>query len=267
MVSSTELSPLERAKRQAAYVCAEKNITSGCRLGVGSGSTVKYLVEYLESAVKSGKLQNIVCVPTSFLGSFTYKWLLDAGLFVTDLDGTPELDICIDGADEVDSNFNCIKGGGGCLAREKIVQHAAQKFFVIADSSKESVNLGEHYSHIPIEVLPFAVSSVLRALPRLEGGSAQLRMAVKKCGPVLTDNNNYIIDWTFEKNKTRNWQEVQMRLANTPGKLLRTSHRFLRTQIPITVLSISATSNSVHLPILTVQPVSPVSPVVPLIVE
>ncbi|VDM61527.1 unnamed protein product [Angiostrongylus costaricensis] len=217
MVSSTELSPLERAKRQAAYVCAEKNITSGCRLGVGSGSTVKYLVEYLESAVKSGKLQNI-----------TKKWLLDAGLFITDLDGTPELDICIDGADEVDSNFNCIKGGGGCLAREKIVQHAAQKFFVIADSSKESVNLGEHYNHIPIEVLPFAVSSVLRSLPRLEGGSAQLRMAVKKCGPVLTDNNNYIIDWAFEKNKTRNWQEVQMRLANTPGKLLRTSQRFLR---------------------------------------
>ncbi|KIH61212.1 ribose 5-phosphate isomerase A, partial [Ancylostoma duodenale] len=126
MVSSTELSPIEKAKRQAAYTCAEKNIASGCRLGVGSGSTVKYLVEYLEASVKSGKLQNITCVPTSFL---TKKWLLDAGLPVTDLDGTPELDVCIDGADEVDAHFTCIKGGGGCLAREKIVQNAAKKFF------------------------------------------------------------------------------------------------------------------------------------------
>ncbi|KJH51365.1 ribose 5-phosphate isomerase A [Dictyocaulus viviparus] len=201
--------------KYAAFVCAEKNITNGCRLGVGSGSTVKYLVEYLESAVKSGKLKNIVCVPTSFM---TKKWLLDAGLVVSDLDGTPELDVCIDGADEVDSHFTCIKGGGGCLAREKIVQHAARRFYVIADSSKESTNLGEHCNHIPIEVLPFAASTVLRSLPRTEGGTAQLRMSVKKCGPVMTDNNNYIIDWTFEKNKTLNWQEIQMRLANTPGE-------------------------------------------------
>ncbi|KAL6727654.1 hypothetical protein Aduo_009512 [Ancylostoma duodenale] len=214
MVSSTELSPIEKAKRQAAYTCAEKNIASGCRLGVGSGSTVKYLVEYLEASVKSGKLQNITCVPTSFL---TKKWLLDAGLPVTDLDGTPELDVCIDGADEVDAHFTCIKGGGGCLAREKIVQNAAKKFFVIADSSKESVNLGEHYNHIPIEVLPFAASSVMRSLPRTEGGTVQLRMATKKCGPVITDNNNYIIDWAFEKNKPRDWKEIQLRLANTPG--------------------------------------------------
>ncbi|VDL62419.1 unnamed protein product [Nippostrongylus brasiliensis] len=214
MVSSTELSPIEKAKRQAAFACAEKNISNGCKLGVGSGSTVKYLVEYLENAVKTGKLQNIVCVPSSFM---TKRWLVDAGLTVSDLDGTPELDVCIDGADEVDEHFTLIKGGGGCLAREKIVQHAAQKFFVIADSSKESTQLGEHYGYIPIEVLPFAASSVLRSLPRTEGGTAQLRMAVKKCGPVLTDNNNYIIDWTFEKNKPRDWKEIQLRIANTPG--------------------------------------------------
>ncbi|KAK5979670.1 Ribose 5-phosphate isomerase A, partial [Trichostrongylus colubriformis] len=214
MVSSTDMSPLDKAKKLAAFTCGEKNITSGCRLGVGSGSTVKYLVDYLEGAVKSGKLQNITCVPTSFL---TKKWLLDAGLTVSDLDATPELDVCIDGADEIDSNFTCIKGGGGCLAREKIVQHAAHKFFVIADNSKESVNLGDHYGHIPIEVLPFAAPSILRSLPRTEGGTAQMRMASNKCGPVLTDNNNYIIDWAFEKNKPRDWKEVQVRLALTPG--------------------------------------------------
>uniref|UniRef100_A0A7I4YA04 ribose-5-phosphate isomerase n=2 Tax=Haemonchus contortus TaxID=6289 RepID=A0A7I4YA04_HAECO len=214
MVSSTEMSAIEKAKKQAAFTCAEKNIASGCRLGVGSGSTVKFLVEYLENAVKTRKLQNIVCVPTSFM---TKRWLIDAGLTVSDLDCTPELDVCIDGADEVDANFTCIKGGGGCLAREKIVQHAANKFFVIADSSKESVKLGDHYNHIPLEVLPFAATAVLRSLPRTEGGTAQLRMALNKCGPVLTDNNNYIIDWAFEKNKPHDWKEVQLRLASTPG--------------------------------------------------
>ncbi|KAK6051215.1 ribose 5-phosphate isomerase A [Cooperia oncophora] len=90
-------------------------------------------------------------------------------------------------------------------------------FQVIADSSKESVNLGDHFNHIPIEVLPFAASCVARSLPRTEGGTAQMRMAANKCGPVITDNNNYIIDWAFEKNKPHDWKEIQLRLANTPG--------------------------------------------------
>ncbi|KAK6051216.1 hypothetical protein COOONC_11280 [Cooperia oncophora] len=76
MVSSTELSPKDKAKKLAAFECAEKNISSGCRLGVGSGSTVKYLVEYLENAVKSGKLQNITCVPTSYQASFPIKFVM-----------------------------------------------------------------------------------------------------------------------------------------------------------------------------------------------
>lgn len=98
---------MEGAKRAAAFAAGKHHVTSGCKLGVGSGSTVKYLVEYLSESVKNGSLKNIVCVPTSFL---TRKWLLDAGLAVSNLEQTSELDVCIDGADEVDAHLNCIKG-------------------------------------------------------------------------------------------------------------------------------------------------------------
>lgn len=211
---STELSPIEKAKRDAAYACAKKHVYPGCKLGVGSGSTVKYLVEYLESAYKSGALPELVCVPTSFM---TKKWLVDSGLPVSDLDCTPALDVCIDGADEVDADLTCIKGGGGCLAREKIVQHASKKFLVIADHTKEAVSLGDRYQFLPIEVLPFASTPVCLEIPRLFGGTAGLRMAMKKAGPVITDNGSYIIDWVFPKQKKMDWKAVQAKLADTPG--------------------------------------------------
>ena len=98
---------MEGAKRAAAFAAGKHHIASGCRVGVGSGSTVKYLVDFLSESVKNGTLKNIICVPTSFL---TRKWLLDAGLDVSNLEQTPELDVCIDGADEVDAHLNCIKG-------------------------------------------------------------------------------------------------------------------------------------------------------------
>ncbi|CAI2347620.1 unnamed protein product [Caenorhabditis sp. 36 PRJEB53466] len=219
MVTTTgqeaELAPIEQAKKTAAYACGEKYVSSGCRLGVGSGSTVKYLVEYLKQAFQTGNLRDIVCVPTSFS---TKQWLIEAGLPVSDLDAHPELDVCIDGADEVDGQFTCIKGGGGCLAQEKIVQTAAKHFYVIADYLKDSKHLGERYPVVPIEILPAAAQPLLRSIPRSEGGSCQLRQAVKKCGPIVTDNGNFIIDWQFEKNvHGRDWRSVQSRLANTPG--------------------------------------------------
>ncbi|CAI5445760.1 unnamed protein product [Caenorhabditis angaria] len=219
MVTTTShdsnLTPIEQAKKLAAFACAEKHVHNGCRLGVGSGSTVKYLVEYLKNAYTSGKLTNIVCIPTSFL---TKQWLINAGLPTSDLDSYPELDVCIDGADEVDAQYTCIKGGGGCLAQEKIVQNASKHFYVIADHLKDSQKLGDRYNFIPIEVLPFAAQPLLRSIPAKFGGTAQLRDAVKKCGPIVTDNGNFIIDWSFEKNvENRNWQDVQIKLANTPG--------------------------------------------------
>uniref|UniRef100_A0AC34Q3R2 Ribose-5-phosphate isomerase n=1 Tax=Panagrolaimus sp. JU765 TaxID=591449 RepID=A0AC34Q3R2_9BILA len=117
--------PIEKAKKYAAYSCGEYFIKSGQKIGVGSGSTVKYFVEFLKEKYHQKLLQNIICVPTSFM---TRKWLLEANLPVKTLEEEYELDIAIDGADEVDENLNLIKGGGGCLTQEKIVQFSSKTF-------------------------------------------------------------------------------------------------------------------------------------------
>lgn len=208
---------MEGAKRAAAFAAGKHHITSGCKLGVGSGSTVKYLVEYLSESIKNGSLKNIICVPTSFL---TRKWLLDAGCTVSNLEQTPELDVCIDGADEVDAQLNCIKGGGGCLTQEKIVQTSAKQFFVIADIGKRSKLLGDKYVSIPIEVVPLGYVPVMNWIRKQEGGECVLRMAERKCGPVITDNNNYVLDWKFPKGKyvdTASLAVLHTRLVNIPG--------------------------------------------------
>lgn len=98
---------LEAAKRAAAYTAGEREIFSGCRLGVGSGSTAKYLIEFLAERIKNGLLSDIICVPSSFQ---TNTLLVNAGIHVSSLEQTPVLDLCIDGADEVDDSLNCIKG-------------------------------------------------------------------------------------------------------------------------------------------------------------
>ncbi|GMS88523.1 hypothetical protein PENTCL1PPCAC_10698, partial [Pristionchus entomophagus] len=101
----------------------QNHVYPGCKLGVGSGSTVKYLVEYLEHAYQAGSLRDLICVPSSFMSK---KWLIDSGLPVSDLDAIPVLDVCIDGADAVDADGTCIKGGCG-LTREKILLESARK--------------------------------------------------------------------------------------------------------------------------------------------
>ncbi|NXP77381.1 RPIA isomerase, partial [Ramphastos sulfuratus] len=142
--------------------------------------------------------------------------ILQSGLTLSDLDRHPELDVAIDGADEVDSDLNLIKGGGGCLTQEKIVAGYAKCFIVIADYRKRSQSLGEHWTKgIPIEVIPMAYVPVSRALSRSFGGSAELRMAVSKAGPVVTDNGNFILDWKFDK--VHDWREVNTAIKMIPG--------------------------------------------------
>uniref|UniRef100_A0A914XJ46 ribose-5-phosphate isomerase n=1 Tax=Plectus sambesii TaxID=2011161 RepID=A0A914XJ46_9BILA len=206
--------PVDAAKRRAAFYCAEKHVSDGCHLGVGSGSTIRHFVDSLAARFKEGKLKNIVCVPTSIQ---TRQWLLEAGLPVSDVEQTPELDLCVDGADEIDPALNCIKGGGGCLTQEKIVQSCARRFIVVVDQSKKSSRLGEHYKNLPIEVVPFGYASVKRKIEASEGGKCVLRMAKQKCGPVVTDNNNYIIDWEIPKEGSKDWSALHTRLVVIPG--------------------------------------------------
>ncbi|CAD5210106.1 unnamed protein product [Bursaphelenchus xylophilus] len=203
------------AKRAAAICCAKQVLQNGLKVGVGSGTTIKYLIDYVKEKRDQGELQDIICVPTSFQ---TRKLLQDAGIPVATLETHWDLDIAIDGADEMDKNYNCIKGGGGCLTQEKIVQNCARDFFMIADSSKASNVLGETFKYIPLEVIPFAYVPVQKQVERIFGGKCELRMAKMKCGAVITDNNNYIIDWYFppELGNT-DWRVVDQRLHLIPG--------------------------------------------------
>uniref|UniRef100_A0A914E6Z8 ribose-5-phosphate isomerase n=1 Tax=Acrobeloides nanus TaxID=290746 RepID=A0A914E6Z8_9BILA len=208
------LSPIEKAKRAAAHAASEAFIRSGLRIGVGSGSTVKYLVDYLKEQYGSGELKEILCIPTSFM---TRKWLIDSNLPVSDLEKTPELDVCIDGADEVDPSLNCIKGGGGCLTQEKIVQNAAKKFVVIADSNKKAKFLGEKYKAVPIEILPFGYVATQRFIQQKVGGECEMRLG-PKFFPTITDNGNYLVDWKFpESSVATDWAFINQQILSIPG--------------------------------------------------
>ncbi|XP_062431088.1 ribose-5-phosphate isomerase [Rhea pennata] len=202
----------EEAKRLAAWAAVDKHVQNNQILGIGSGSTIVHAVHRLAERVKQENL-TIVCIPTSFQAR---QLILQNGLTLSDLDRHPELDVAIDGADEVDCDLNLIKGGGGCLTQEKIVAGYAKCFIVIADYRKKSKNLGEQWKKgIPIEVIPMAYVPVTRTLTKNFGGAAELRMAVSKAGPVVTDNGNFILDWKFDK--AHKWSEVNTAIKMIPG--------------------------------------------------
>jgi ribose 5-phosphate isomerase A len=176
-------------KRIAGEAAAER-VTSGQVLGLGTGSTVRFFLEALARRVRAGKVEGIVGVPTS---NDTEDKARALDLPVASLDEHPELDLCVDGADEVDPELNLIKGLGGALLREKIVAAASARFLVIVDESKRVTRLGEK-APVPVEVLPFGWKPTARAIGRL-GGRAELR--IKRGTPVVTDQGNLILDCAF----------------------------------------------------------------------
>ncbi|XP_023607180.1 ribose-5-phosphate isomerase isoform X2 [Myotis lucifugus] len=186
------MSKAEEAKKLAGHAAVENHVRNNQVLGIGSGSTIVHAVQRIAERVKQENL-NLVCVPTSF-----------------------QIDLAIDGADEVDADLNLIKGGGGCLTQEKIVAGYASRFIVIADFRKDSKNLGDQWHKgIPIEVIPMAYVPVSRAVTQKFGGVVELRMAVNKAGPVVTDNGNFILDWKFDR--VHKWSEVNTAIKMTPG--------------------------------------------------
>ncbi|KAG7511226.1 ribose-5-phosphate isomerase [Solea senegalensis] len=202
----------EEAKKLAAHAAVDNHVQNNQVVGVGSGSTIVYAVDRLAERVRQEKL-NIVCVPTSFQAR---QLILQHSLTLSDLDRHPELDVAIDGADEVDADLTLIKGGGGCLTQEKIVAGCAKHFVVIADFRKDSKSLGEQWKKgVPIEVIPMAYVPVSRAIVKCFGGEVNLRMAVSKAGPVVTDNSNFLLDWKFER--AHNWKEVNTAIKMIPG--------------------------------------------------
>jgi ribose 5-phosphate isomerase A len=212
--AGSDLSPIESAKRKAAFAAVDEFVKDGDRVGVGSGSTIVYAVERLAERAKSEGLK-IVCVPTGFQ---SMQLVREAGLTLVDLSTHPELDIAIDGADEVDGSLNCIKGGGACQTQEKIVASCASKFVIIADYRKDSQHFGQQWAKgVPIEVLPSAYVPVSRKLEAM-GGTPTLRMAIQKAGPVVTDNGNFVLDVVFDFSPGKTEPvALNEKLINIPG--------------------------------------------------
>ncbi|THG95614.1 hypothetical protein EW145_g7927 [Phellinidium pouzarii] len=196
-VLDTTLSVIEKSKRLAAWTAVDHHIRPEHKIiGIGSGSTVPYVVERI---VAQGEQVNRdrVFLPTGFQSK---ELIVRANLRLGDVDQYPNIDVTIDGADEVDHELNCIKGGGACHLREKVLAEAADTWIVVADYRKNSQTLGTTYrSGVPIEVAPFAYAKLLQNVRRLGSADAALRMAQGgKAGPVVTDNGNFVIDAPFD---------------------------------------------------------------------
>jgi ribose 5-phosphate isomerase A len=207
----TSADAVKLMKQQVGKAAADR-VKSGAIVGLGTGSTTAFTIQFLGERLKSGDLQDIKGVPTSFQASVLAK---QYGIPLTTLDEIDRIDIAIDGADEVDPQKNLIKGGGAAHTREKIVDSLASEFIVVVDSSKLVDRLGSTFP-LPVEVLPMAVAPVTKAIEQL-GGKPELRMGVKKDGPVITDQGNMVLDVTFAA--IDNPAELEKLLNNIPGVL------------------------------------------------
>ncbi|KJA21776.1 hypothetical protein HYPSUDRAFT_41620 [Hypholoma sublateritium FD-334 SS-4] len=192
------MDPIEQSKKFAAYKAVDNHVKPEDRvIGIGSGSTVPYVVDRI---VQQGEEVNKgrVFIPTGFQSK---QLIVEAGLTLGDVDQYPTIDVTLDGADEVDHALNCVKGGGACHLREKVLAEAAKTFILVADHRKNVEYLGTNFAPgVPIEVVPFAYAKVLQNLHHILGSpKATLRMAIKKAGPVVSDNGNFIIDAPFSR--------------------------------------------------------------------
>ncbi len=177
--------------KQLAAEQAVSHVTSGMKLGLGTGSTVQFVLDALAKRLQNGTLENIVGIPTS---EATAKRAQELNIPLTDFEACPHLDLTIDGADEVSPAFYLIKGLGGALLREKIVAAASDKLLIAIDESKQVAQLGTR-SPLPVEVLPLGWNT---NLPLFEQLGAQPKRRTNADGTLyVTDNGNFIVDCTF----------------------------------------------------------------------
>src|SRR5579863_3086317 len=200
------------AYKRAAAARAIDFVHSGMRLGLGTGSTAQAFIELLAERVHAGL--DVVAVPTS---EATRAQAARLGIRLTTLDDTPELDLTIDGADEIAPDLTLIKGGGGALLREKIVASASAKMVVIADESKWVPVLGRF--PLPIEILPFGATATTRAVEAAAAaagcpGPASLRMA-QNGHAFVTDGGHWLLDAQLQR--IADPQDLANRLAAIPG--------------------------------------------------
>ena len=181
---------MDELKREAARAALDE-VRDGMKLGLGTGSTARHFVELLGERVREGL--RVVGVPTS---EATRADALRCGVPLATLDELDRLDLTVDGADEIDSRLDLIKGGGGALLREKIVAAASDRMIVIADSTKQVTTLGRF--PLPIEVVPFGLAATRRAIEAaMQTCGLAGRLEVRKGADghaFVTDGGHWIVD-------------------------------------------------------------------------
>lgn len=207
------MAELQDRMKQAVALAATDQIRSGMVVGLGSGSTAALMIQALGARLRSGQLSDITGVATSFQGEVLAAEL---GIPLASLNAVDRIDLAIDGADEVDPGFQLIKGGGACHVQEKLVARRADRFVVVVDATKLVQTLNLDFL-LPVEVLSGAWRQVQAELLAL-GGEAQLRMAVRKAGPVVTDQGNLVLDVRFAGG-IADPQGLEQQINNLPGVL------------------------------------------------
>jgi ribose 5-phosphate isomerase A len=179
--------------KQKAAVKAVEYVKSGMVVGLGTGSTTEFALERIAEQLKSGDLTHIAGIPSSVRTAQKAQGL---GIALVDFDDYQQIDVTIDGADEVDPDLNLIKGGGGALLREKVLAQASRRNIIIVDESKLVPQLGTKWA-LPVEVIPFARRTEEKYLSSL-GGGVTLR-TTDAGSPYRTDQNNIFLDTNFGK--------------------------------------------------------------------
>ncbi len=195
--------------KQSAAATAVQLVESGMVVGLGHGSTAIHAVRGIAQRLKEGSLSDVRGIPCSRHIRGEAETL---GIPLVTFDDIESIDITIDGADEVDTRLNVIKGGGGALLREKVVAQASAREVIVVDESKLSSQLGKHWP-VPVEVAPFAMRPVSAFIAEL-GGRAQLRETSDGV-PLKTDQGNYILDCHF--GPIANPQQLSLQLNEKAG--------------------------------------------------
>lgn len=193
-----QVTSTDELKKAVGYKAVDDHIQSGMVVGLGTGSTAYYAVERLGQKIKNGQVVDIVAIPTS---TKTEQQAKSWGIPLVTLDTHPALDVAIDGADEVDSQLNLVKGRGGALLREKMVEVEARKLVIIVDESKLVSGLGITGA-MPVEVTPFCWKRTMRRLLDIEafqGCQVSAKLRQENDQIYITDNHNYIVDLFFQK--------------------------------------------------------------------
>jgi len=180
------------AYKRAAAERAVGFVESGMRIGLGTGSTARHVLDVLAERLGAGHLSDVVGVPTS---RATEEYAENLDIPLTTLDDVQRLDLTIDGADEVDPHLDLIKGLGGALLWEKIVATVSDRLVVVVDGGKRVTRLGER-APVPVEVVPFGWRTHLEFFA--EQGADATRRTTDAGAPVVTDGGHYLVDCRFE---------------------------------------------------------------------